>query len=199
MVDESLIKTFWKWFLEHEELFFYYEKYQDKLLPIALDHLQEIQGDLVFEVGPEIEGKRELIISANGMKEGFSSVIEVVKSSPDMERWTVIPFRQRKENLDLQIQMNELVLSPEDIFFSYEMQNGKIDLHLYIAGINPEDEDVYQVVLLILDNVIGEYDVEMKLGDIDIFPLQDVKDPKELLLLKDLPPIIDLANHQTIN
>jgi hypothetical protein len=199
MVEETLINTFWKWFLEHEDLFFFYERYQDKLLPVALDHLQEIQPDLVFEVAPEVEGRRELIISANGMKEGFSSVIEVVKAAPEMERWIVVPFRQRKTNLDIQIQIDDLVLSPEDIFFSYEFQNDKMNIRLYIAGINPEDEDLYQATLLILDNVIGEYDVEMKLGDIDILPLHDVKDPEKLLLLKDLPSIIDFDPNKAVN
>lgn len=192
-MEDYLVQNteFWRWFLEREDKFYNYEKFHDSLLEESLNRLKDINGDLVFEIGPEIDGKREFIISANGLKEGFSAVIELAKAAPELDRWVIVPFRQRKKDLDLQIQIEDRVLSPEDIFFTYQAAGKKVDINLYIAGINPEDERVYHLVLLLLDNVIGEYDVEMKLEGIEIHPLSEVKDPTKLYSLKELPGIID--------
>jgi hypothetical protein len=184
-------KQFWKWFLELEDKFFHFEHNQEELFDPALSKLQDIQPDLVFEIGPEIDGKREFIISANGLKEGFSSVIEVAKAAPEMDRWIVVPFRQRKKNLDIEIQLGELTLGVEDIFFTYEPSGNKVNIDLYIAGVNPKEEQVYHVALLLMDNVIGEYDVEMKLDKIEIHQLTEVEDATKLYSLKELPTLLD--------
>lgn len=191
MEEQLTYTSFWKWFLEHENQFFHYEQYHTKLLEETLSKLKDIHPDLVFEIGPEFDGKRELIISSNGLKEGFTSVIELVHSSPELDRWLITPFRQRKKDLDIEIQIEDITLSPEDIFFTYEPEGKKVNINLYIAGIDEEDERVFHVVLLLLDSVIGEYDVEMKLNQIDIHPLTSVKDATALYALKELPGIVD--------
>lgn len=188
---QSQEKQFWKWFLEYEDKFYHFEHNQQELFNPALAKLQDIQPDLVFEIGPEIDGKREFIISANGLKEGFSSVIEVTKAAPEMDRWIVVPFRQRKRNLDIEIQLGDLTLGVEDLFFTYEPSGNKVNIDLYIAGINPKEEQVYHIALLLLDNVIGEYDVEMKLDKIEIHQLTDIEDATKLYSLKELPTLLD--------
>ncbi len=146
---------------------------------------------MVFEISPEFESKREFIISANGLKEAFASVIELAKSAPEMDRWIITPFRQRKTNLDIEIEIEDILLSPEDIFFTHEHSGHKVNVDLYIAGLDTDDERVFHLVLLLLDNVIGEYDVEMKLEQIDIHPLSEVEDATKIYPLKELPGIID--------
>lgn len=188
---QQLYTSFWKWFLEHENEFFHYEQQHSELLEITLDKLKEIHPDLVFEISPEFESKREFIISANGLKEAFASVIELAKSAPKMDRWLITPFRQRKNNLDIEIEIEDILLSPEDIFFTHEHSGHKVNVDLYIAGLDTDDERVFHLVLLLLDNVIGEYDVEMKLEQIDIHPLSEVEDATKIYPLKELPGIID--------
>lgn len=191
MEEQITYNSFWKWFLEREDKFYHYEQHHSDLLEEALSLLKNINPDLVFEIGPEYDGRREIIISANGLKEGFTSVIELAHSAPDLDRWIVTPFRQRKKDLDIEIQIEDITLSPEDIFFTYEHVGRKVNIDLYIAGIDEEDERVFHVVLLLLDNVIGEYDVEMKIDQIDIHPLTEVEDPTQLFPLKELPQIVD--------
>lgn len=191
MEEQITYISFWKWFLEREQQFFHYEQQHSNLLEEALTKLKDIHADLVFEIGPEYDGKRELIISANGLKEAFASVIELAHSAPELDHWIVTPFRQRKKDLDIEIQIEDILLSPEDIFFMYESVGRKVNIDLYIAGIDSEDERVFHVVLLLLDNVVGEYDVEMKIEQIDVHPLSDVEEPTKLFALKELPGIID--------
>lgn len=199
MEEQITYTSFWKWFVERENRFFHYEQQHTELLEEALSLLKDINPELVFEIGPEYDGKRELIISANGLKEGFTSVIELVQSAPELDRWIITPFRQRKKDLDLEIQIEDITLSPEDIFFTYDSVGRKVNINLYIAGIDSEDERVFQVVLLILDHVVGEYDVEMKIEQIDIHPLSEVEDATQLYALKELPGIIDQHFSQKVD
>jgi hypothetical protein len=40
---------------------------------------------------------------------------------------------------------------------------------LFIPGFEDEDEDIQQIAYLLLDSLLGEYDVETKLGLIKLF------------------------------
>ncbi|QQS44032.1 hypothetical protein IPM65_00260 [Candidatus Roizmanbacteria bacterium] len=199
MTDQTY-KDFWKWFQQQEERLFYYEAYEKELLPQVLNELQKVNKDLVFEIGPEMEGQREFVVSANGMKSAFSDVIELVKYAPDLDRWHIIPFRQRKDVSELEVQLDDLILTPNDISFSYQKEKGRINLSLYVEDMDDEDEKMYHMVFLILDNIIGEYDVEMKIGSIDIYSDGDLAEDEQLFPLTKLPHIIDsLSSNSTVH
>ncbi len=199
MTDQTY-KDFWKWFQQQEERLFYYEAYEKELLPLALNELQKINKDLVFEIGPEMEGQREFVVSANGIKSAFSDVIELVKFAPDLDRWHIVPFRQRKDVSELEVQIDDIILTPNDISFSYQKDKGRINLSIYVEDMDDEDEKMYHMVFLILDNIIGEYDVEMKIGSIDIYSDGDLAEDEQLFPLTKLPHIIDsLSSNSTIH
>jgi len=147
-----------------------------------------------------MEGQREFVISANGIKSAFSDVIELVKYSPDLDRWQIIPFRQRKDVSDLEIQLDDMILTPNDISFSYQKEKGRINLALYVEDMDDEDEKMYHMVFLLLDNIIGEYDVEMKIGSIDIYSDEDLVEDDQIFPLTKLPHIIDsLSSNSTVH
>jgi len=198
MTDQTY-KDFWKWFQQEADRLFYYEAYEKELLPLTLIELQKINKELVFEIGPESEGQREFVISANGMKSAFPDVIELVKFAPDMDQWQIIPFRQRKDVSDLEIQLEDIILTPNDISFSYEKEKGRINLSLYVEDMDDEDEKMYHMVFLLLDNIIGEYDVEMKIGSIDIYSDDDISEDEELYPLTKLPHIIDSLSSSSVH
>jgi hypothetical protein len=192
-------EQFWNWFVKNSNRLFYFEKYEDALLYETITQLQKIHTDLVFEIGPEIDGQREFIISANGIKEAFSSVIELVKSAPSFDNWNIITFRQRKKDIDMKIQIDDVTLSPEDIYFDHISSQNKVDLNLFIKDMEEDDERIYHIIFIILDNIVGEYDVEMKLGKIDIFPFSKAKNPEKLLPVKRLPTIIDELSRNKVD
>ncbi len=198
MNDQDYI-AFWKWFQENEEKLFFYENFEQELLPSALDELQRINKDLVFEIGPEIEGVREFVISANGMKNAFSDVIELVRHAPDFDRWEIIPFRQRKDVFDLEVELEDIILTPNDISFSYEKEKGRVNLTLFVENMDEENEKMYHMVFLLLDNIVGEYDVEMKIGTIDIYSDEEIAEEDEVYPLTKLPHIIDSLNTNSIH
>ena len=198
MTDQTY-KNFWKWFQQEEDKLFFYEANEKELLPQTLAELQKINKELVFEIGPDTEGQREFFISANGMKNAFSEVIELVKFAPDLDRWQIVPFRQRKDVSDLEIQLEDIILTPNDINFSFEKEKGRINLSLYVENMDDEDEKMYHMVFLLLDNIVGEYDVEMKIGSIDIYTDEDISENEILYPLTKLPHIIDSLSSNSIH
>lgn len=198
MTDQTY-KNFWTWFQQEEDKLFFYESYENELLPQTLSELQNINKELVFEIGPEMEGQREFVISANGMKNAFSDVIELVKYAPDLDRWNIIPFRQRKDVSDLEIQLDDIILTPNEISFSYKREKGRVNLTLYVEEMDEEDEKMYHMVFLLLDNIVGEYDVEMKIGSIDICSDEDISEQEEIHPLTKLPHIIDSLSSESIH
>lgn len=198
-MTDQLYKDFWKWFQQESDRLFYYEAYETELLPKTLIELQKINKELVFEIGPETEGQREFVISANGTKSAFSEVIELVKFAPDMDQWQIVPFRQRKDVSDLEIQLEDIILTPNDISFSFQKEKERVNLSLYVEGMDDEDEKMYHMVFLLLDNIIGEYDVEMKIGAIDIYSDEHVPESEALYPLTKLPHVIDSLSSGSIH
>ncbi|CAN5230964.1 hypothetical protein BH09PAT2_BH09PAT2_06970 [soil metagenome] len=196
--SETKEQTFWDWFSEKSDKLFFFELYQETLLPETLKKIQKIHPDLVFEIGPEMDGKRDFIVSANGIKEAFPAVIDLIRSAPQYDSWNIIPFRQRKTDLDIEIEIEDMVLSPEDILFDYDYDD-KVNLDVYISDIDSEDSRVYHIVFILLDNIIGEYDVEMKIGRIDIYNLDESKSTSQLRTLDELPRIVDNLGKKTVH
>lgn len=199
MNEQTTYQSFWDWFTRHEKELFSFEQNEELLLPQTLERIQEVHPDLVFEIGPEIDGIREFTISANGMKKAFSTVIELAEAAPVYDRWDIVPFRQPKDPQDIEVQIDDIVLAPSDLMFSYIRIKDKIDLNVYIEHFSEEDERMYHLVFILLDNVVGEYDVEMKIGSIDLYNMSDAEDPDALLQLSKLPAIIESLSTSSVH
>jgi hypothetical protein len=199
MFDTDDLNLFWEWFTSLENSFYHIEEYQEELLPEALERITRIHPDLVFEIGPVVEGKREFVVSANGVKDAFSAVIELVDAAPKLAKWDFVAFRKRKNPQDIRIQYEDLELTPDDIFFSYEFADGKFELNLYLADFKPKDKPLAHLVMIMLDNVLGEYDVEMKLHTITLHKLNVELSAESLYELRDLPAIVDQCFYRRVD
>jgi hypothetical protein len=61
-------------------------------------------------------------------------------------------------------------VDPKDVQFAL-LDNGKIaGIHLFIPNFREDDMDLMQIAYLLLDGALGEFDVEMHLGLIEILP-----------------------------
>ncbi|MCG8400650.1 MAG: hypothetical protein MJA84_03545 [Firmicutes bacterium] len=181
-------EQFWEWFKKKSNQFYYFEKNQSTLFQSLKTELDKIDPNLVFEFSPILEdGKREFVISADGIRESFPSVINLANNAPNMDLWKIVAFRQPKKEVS-QITYENLNIKLDDIFFKYGKNNGKIDLELNIRGFQ-ESPEWTAAVFIILDNVLGEYDTEMNLSYIDKKEL-DEKEVNSLFPITDLPKII---------
>ena len=167
-------KNFWDWFGKNENRLFNLEKEQNKLLDELKVQLNKIDTNLVFEFSTIQNGKREFVISADGYKKSFPAVEKLFNAAPKFERWVITKFRPRREKL-YNIDYKGIKVTPDEVAFELVPHNNKINITLFIKNYNESDKSIYgAIVFLFLDAALGEYDVETKVGAIDMKSSKDI-------------------------
>lgn len=179
--------NFWTWFIKHSDEFFHLDENNvEPLFKKLSKQLAKINRDLTFEFSVELmDGKREFIISADGIYSTFPDVINLVEAAPKLDHFIITAFRQKGK--EFTIQYNEVELDPADVFFSYEAYSDQIDIVLYIKGYT-DNQDLDGAAFILLDTLIGEYDVATKIRHIDFLPLEENLTIKPII---ELPDIVD--------
>jgi hypothetical protein len=184
--------AFWEWFLQNERRLFEFdpldEDTREKLFDEIADQLQAIDRDLTFEFGPP-GSIREFVISAGGIKSVFPAVSALTASVPRLTRWRVTAFRPRRFPI-MPLEINGKCVGPEDVHFTL-VDNGKVaGIYLFIPSFIESDVDFKQIGYLLLDEALGEYDVETRLGLIKMFS-PDEHTEGERHPLPELPALFD--------
>jgi len=182
-------KEFWTWFEKNSEDYFQLDENNYDILFNKLGlQLSKYHKDLTFEFGVEInQGKREFIISADGLVSAFPAVMKLVEEAPSLEKFKVVAFRQRQHD-EQEIHFEDIVLDTRDVFFKYKKDKEMdcLDIVIYIKGYTEENDQFIGAAFIMLDSLIGEYDVGTKLGEIDFAPYQERKDIQSILSLVSL-------------
>ncbi len=185
-------QRFWDWFVQHERELFEFdpavEIEREKLFDEIAHEIQQVDPHLTFEFGPR-GPKREFVISAGGIKKSFPAVVRLADLAPQLPRWQVTSFRPRRMPVNT-IEINGKRVGPNDVQFSL-VDNGKMaGLYLYIPGFRKNDVDLKQIGYLLLDETLGEYDVETRLGLIKMLS-PDADTGAKRYSLPDLPRHFD--------
>jgi len=182
-------QEFWSWFEKNSEDYFQLDENNYDLLFNKLGlQLSKYHKDLTFEFGMEMnQGKREFIISAEGIISAFPAVIKLVEEAPNLEKFNIVAFRQR-QNSEQEIYFEDIVLNTKDIFFTYreDKQMDCLDIVIYIKGYSEKNDQFIAAAFIMLDSLIGEYDVGVKLGAINFEPYQKEKEAQPILNLVSL-------------
>jgi len=158
--------TFWNWFTQNEAELFEFdptrETERERLFDRLATEIHKVHRDLTFEFSPP-GPKREFVVSAAGIKAAFPDVVRLVNAAPALPRWQFTAFRPRRSPINL-VQIGDMCVDPRKVQFSL-LDNGKIaGLHLFIPGYRESDSRFKQIGYLLLDEALGEYDVETRLG-----------------------------------
>lgn len=168
--QQSKEVAFWGWFQENDNTIFHFESNQEKIFDKLSSELKKINSDLTFEFGPIENGRREFIISAAGIKSAFPSVEALFSSAPKLEKWEFIKFRPRHSVLN-DLKYGGKSISAKDVFYQLVMDGNKIGIILFLNGYTEADKTTYeQIGYLMLDEALGEYDMETKVGVIEFQP-----------------------------
>ncbi|WP_299529233.1 hypothetical protein [Ulvibacterium sp.] len=191
--QKSKEEIFWNWFEENSTVYFDNADNMNPKSELAntlTQKLKSVHPDLVWEIG-ELENikKKELTISADGLKEVFPAVLELTEAAPEIPKWNIIAFRQRIPGDDLGIQMEDFSISYKDIYFNHVQENNLIGLELYIKNYT---EKGYQqnAIFILMDALLGEYDTETKIDWIEWHGLEE-GDTTNLLPFRELRDIVD--------
>lgn len=160
--------AFWKWFTANDDRLFTFEKDRDGVFKDLTTELHRVDADLTFEFGPVESGRREFVVSAGGIRSAFPAVQKLVASAPSLPRWTVIAFRQRRPVLH-DVTFENTTVRVADVHFRAEPDGGRIALKVFIRGYKKTDHrDYEQAAYLLLDEALGEYTVETRIGYVSI-------------------------------
>jgi hypothetical protein len=163
-------KDFWDWFVRHEAKLFNFrgdqEDERENLFGELAAQLQKVHPELAFEFGPN-EARRDFVISAGGIRAAFPSVASLVGAAPVLDRWRIIAFRPRRSPVNA-VEFRGKRVNPKDVQFTLLSDGRMPGVRLFIPGYQETDSDMKAIGYLLLDESLGEYDVETQLGMIQM-------------------------------
>lgn len=168
--QESKEAIFWHWFQANESRLFDVEKDREKIFDELGMQLHRIRPELTFEFGPQHDGKREFVLSADGIKDAFPAVIALADAAPSLSRWKITKFRPRR-GFQSPVTINGFRLTPDQVRYTIAPDGDKAGLTLFIDGYAPDEREKFaSAIYLMLDQTLGEYDVETKVGFVELEP-----------------------------
>lgn len=182
---------FWKWFESNSDELKGVVDCTENICGELNTRMTRIDEGLVFAFGPAEDGAREFIVSADGNRKIFPVVQRLVAAAPDIPGWRIIAFRPAA-GFGMEMRIGEATLDPDDILYLAKVEDGFVNLTLYLKKDLPDasEEDISWAVFLLLDYGLGEYIVETKIGGVEIQPLPHGELSTDLTPLKELPKLV---------
>jgi hypothetical protein len=187
-------KRFWDWFSYHEKEFYdINEENMNRIFDKVVKYLEKYNKYIGFEFTSELQdGKRELIVTADGVEELFDTVFTLVNAAPEKlkDRWIFTALRQ-PSNQELNINYQGITIQTKDIFYEIvesEENAEKWDILLHIKGMKLDRIDQLEfyeeITYIFIEDIIGEYLTGTKLEQIILVNQMDLEDPKNIMELK---------------
>ena len=191
--------AFWAWFSKNEAALYAMQpenvKAREELFDRLSKQLELVNDDLTFEFGPPENGVRDFVISAGGIKSAFPAVQQLVRQAPILPRWRIIAFRPRRSPVNT-LTYAEISFVPKDVLVALSQDDDRIGLVLYFKNYSEAQKGIFgQAGFLLLDEALGEYDVETKVGSIE-FKKLDANTPQEGVPMSDLANAFDHFNRK---
>jgi hypothetical protein len=190
---KSLEERFWQWFTKNEPLLLSFDATQvperERIFDSLSKELARIDADLTFEFGPPVS-PREFVISAGGIKRAFPAVSALVAAAPRLERWKVIAFRPRRPGTLSDIELGGVKINADDVQLSLVTNGTTPGILLFLPGYDDAVLAYKQIGYLLLDMALGEFDVETKVGLIEMLRPEE-RTEGERYTLAELPERFD--------
>ena len=159
--------AFWRWFDAHSARLLAMQSSSDPILDSLSRALAKVDAGLTFEIGPPAP-MREFVISADGVQSVFPGVEALAGAAPVLSHWRVTKFRPRRLTLNV-LKLNGTSFDPARIHFLLTKDDpGKVGIVLFFDHYAASQHDMYaRAGFLLLDEALGEYDMETRVGAID--------------------------------
>ncbi len=182
------IDAFWKWFLKNSDALLNMQAPDEATIDAVHNELLKIDSRLVFEVEVK-RTPRAFVVSADGIRELFPLVMEVVRKAPEIPNWTILAFRQPGP-VNVTIEMGETRLGPDDMLFESESDGDRIGIVLYVRGYDEASKAALsRAAFILLDNALGEFWVESSLGYLEFRSLSESEQRPSVRPFSDLPGV----------
>jgi len=160
-------QDFWNWFKTNEDMLFNFDKDSERTFDRLGTEMHKLNPSLTFELGPVEDGKREFVISADGIREAFPEVEALYATAPSLPRWKFIKFRPRRKPMDVSYGGVSVQAGSVTVQLS---RNGRLaDLTVFIPSYSEPKREAYTAIaFLLLDGTLGEYDIETRVGQVRV-------------------------------
>lgn len=168
--------AFWRWFAANADIAGALNRQlqdggdPERLVRPLFNALQRYDGGLSVLVGMTDAGENELVLSADGVVASFPAVTRLAAAAPDIPGWRVTAFKPRIGGAT-QLSINGQTIGPDSVTYASENDalRGKINVEIVLPWLDDLNEDArMQIVFLLLDNLLGEYDVATAIGHIEV-------------------------------
>jgi hypothetical protein len=163
---------FWRWFRKHDEELFRMRSPQERIFTALVGRILRVDRNLVFELGPEIDGRREFVLSAGGFKSAFPAVIALADAAPYLSRWTITRFRPRRAEIT-EVQFGGTAILPDAVVVAVLPGIPYVDIIVFLGGDDMEEKTRGQLGFLFLDQALGEFDVATYVGSVEFKPVSE--------------------------
>lgn len=154
--------------------------------------VKDYNSGLVTEISVLKDGKRNVVISADGISDMFPVVETLVSAAPKFDNINVIAFRPRKPGFKNHgIKYRGIELNSGNVSFIAAKRDGCFDLALFHPEYEGENKEAaIGASYILLDAMLGEYDVVKGIRYIDfrVSPPEGIGQPHEIT---NLPLILD--------
>ncbi len=191
---EDPADKFWSWFRQNESRLRHFQSNPDKYLQEVLVEIRKVRPGLVIELEPPKNGVINMTVSADGNKDLFPIVQTLVRKAPHIDGWKIIAFRQRASLSKLRtmiLKTDSFELDPNKMKFYPFIEDDSLDIVVYTTDVTANNyEDIGYAGLLLIDNILGEYDCVMKVRSYDFHDMPAFKEERD-----SLKPLLGLANY----
>ena len=196
--NSSAAREFWNWFqVNHTQFLFLTEvdeAEKQRLLDDFLTQLHHYCPHLFFAIGGDPAGKPELIISAEGNRDYFKDVEDLMSIAPTLKDWTLIAFKPA-QGFDFKLQYGDILFDPSDLWFLPMVSKSNQKFFGLRIGFNHFDESRRKAFLngsyLMIDNALGERQAGLDVHHIDVCRLPEDPAEKGFIELRELKEYLD--------
>lgn len=181
--------AFWAWFVANEAMIWDFERHPERVAERVFPRLARVDPDLGLDFGSIRGGRRELVVTANGVVEAFPAVVRLAAAAPPLRRWRVVSFRPRRGlQGDLHMLCGDTVRM-EDVRFAADVEDGRLAVDLFVPGYRRTPTDEFgRVGSLLLDLAVGELDARTRVERVIVRPLLDARRGRPIA---ELPCLVD--------
>ena len=181
------IARFWKWFSAHASDLRDSPDLQQSMLTIG-DEIGKVEKGVFAEI-EKGDPDPTLVITADGDRRLFPVVKQIHAARPAVLGWKIVAFRQRMDpGSSFAIEMDGKKLDPATMKVVAQKEGDRLAIVVYVPGFT-RLEDYGPAPYVVLDHVVGEYDMETKIGAIDWASTDDA--PANARPLTTLPATVD--------
>jgi hypothetical protein len=194
---DSSPSAFWNWFKENNKTYLFLnsvdEDVKEKLMNNLLFHLNEYCENIYFEIGGHPNGDQELIITAEGDRNYFGKVDQLISSAPLIDNWTFFSLIPPVEG-HFKSKWDDLELNTEDLWFlplSIE-ESDDLGIRIFIKNhdLIKENKILMSLLYKMLDSIVGEKSFALDIQYVDAELQPDDPEEEGMYQLLELPEYI---------